>query len=47
MQSVDSCVLVFVMTAQFDKARAIEMDEGKKRCIREQLMLEDIAGKEK
>lgn len=35
------------MTAQFDKCRVFNFPEQGNRCIREQLMSEDISGKDK
>ena len=40
-------ILAFVMTAQFDKCRVFNFAGEGKRCIREQLMSEDVAGKDK
>ena len=39
--------VAFVMTAQFDKCRVFDFPEQGKRCIREQLMSEDVSGKDK
>ena len=37
----------YIVCAQFDKVRVFEVDGTRRRAVREQLMLEDAAGKEK
>lgn len=37
----------FMMTAQFDKCRVLNFSGQGHRCIREQLMSEDVSGKDK